>query len=86
MIAICINFSNLCISMKGLFDLSCQIYMYRTFHIFLKIIYLFLAAVGFSCSGGLSLVAASGAYSLLQCASFPLWWLVEHRLWVHGFQ
>ena len=54
--------------------------------LFLKIIYLFLAAVGFSCSGGLSLVAASGAYSLLQCASFPLWWLVEHRLWVHGFQ
>ena len=54
--------------------------------LFLKIIYLFLAAVGFSCSGGLSLVAASGAYSLLQCASFPLRWLVEHRLWVHGFQ
>ena len=35
--------------MKGLFDLSCQIYMYRSFHIFLKIIYLFLAVHGLQC-------------------------------------
>ena len=39
-------------------------------------IYLFLAALGLRCCGGLSLVAASGGYSSLQCAGFSLWWLL----------
>ena len=39
-------------------------------------IYLFLAALGLVAARGLSLVAASGDYSLLQCVGFLLPWLL----------
>ena len=50
-----------------------------------KFIYLFTyGCVGSSLLlAGLSLVAASGGYSLLRCAGFSLWWLLfamEHGL------
>ena len=43
---------------------------------------LFLAALGLA-ERRLSLVVASGGYSLLRCVGFLLWWLLfveEHRL------
>ena len=40
-----------------------------------KIIYLFLAACVFVAVHGLSLVEASGGYSLLRCVGFSLQWL-----------
>ena len=42
------------------------------------IYYLFLAALGLAVRG-LSLVAASGSYSLLRCPGFSLWWLLVLR-------
>ena len=52
-----------------------------------KFIYLFLAALGLRCwvfvaVRGLSLVAASGGYSSLQCVGFSLRWLL--LLWSTG--
>ena len=52
-------------------------------------IYLFLAALVFIAACGLSLVAASGGYSSLQCVVFSQQWLVfvvEHRLQACGLQ
>ena len=40
---------------------------------------LFLAALVFVVSCGLSLVAVSGSYSSLQCSGFPTWWLLLLR-------
>jgi len=52
------------------------------FHSFLKILYLFLVVLGLHCFTGFSLVAASGAYSLV-AEHRPLGsdsWALEHRL------
>ena len=46
-----------------------------SFH-FLKIIYLFLAALGLVAAHGLPLVVASGAYSSLRCVGFSFRWLL----------
>ena len=45
---------------------------------FKKFIYFRLRWV-FVAARGLSLVAASGGYSLLRCVSFSLWWLLMLR-------
>ena len=61
------------------------------FFFFFKQIYLFIFWLlwVFVAVRGLSLVAASGGYSLLQCVGFSLQWLffvVEHRLLARGLQ
>ena len=48
----------------------------------LFIIYLFMAAMGLGAARRLSLVVASGVYSLLRCMGFSLWWLL--LLWSTG--
>ena len=52
-----------------------------TFNVFLKNIYFIIIINLWLCwvfiaTCGLSLVAASGGYSLLWCAGFSLWWLL----------
>ena len=47
----------------------------RFFFFFLKFIYFWLCWV-FIAARGLSLVVASGGYSLLRCKGFSLWWLL----------
>ena len=52
------------------------------FILFLNFIYLFIyfwLRWVFIAAHGLSLVAASGGYSSLQCVSFSLWWLLLLR-------
>ena len=48
----------------------------------LFIYYLFTAALGLGAAHRLSLVVASGVYSLLRCTRFSLWWLL--LLWSTG--
>ena len=63
------HYSRFCESIRQCFFLS----------FFFKInlfIYLFLAAFGLRCCAWASLVVVSGGYSLLQCASFSLQWLL----------
>ena len=50
------------------------IYSYKFIYLFL-----FLAALGLCCCARVSLVAASGGYSLLRCEGFSLWWLLLLR-------
>ena len=53
----------------------------RELHVFLGGFFFWLCWV-LAAACGLSLVAASGGHSLLQCASLPLWWLL--LLWSTG--
>ena len=55
---------------------SFQIFCVFSFFLINLSIYLFLAALGFIVTRGLSLVAASRDYSLLQCTGFSLRWLL----------
>ena len=58
-----------------------QNFFFFFFNKFIYFIYLWLLWV-FIAARRLSLVAASGGYSSLQCMGFSLWWLliVEHGL------
>ena len=47
--------------------------------LFYKFIYLLMAVLGLRCCAGLSLVAASGGYSLLRCVGFSLQWILLLR-------
>ena len=50
-------------------------YSFLKFFIYFNLFYFWLCWV-FIAVHGLSLVAVSGGYSLLQCAGFSLWWLL----------
>ena len=52
--------------------------MFHKKNFFIDFIYLFIYWLlwVFVAAHGLSLVAASGGYSSLQCAGFSLWWLL----------
>ena len=59
-----------------------RFFFFLIIFLFFKIdfIYLFIGCVESSVAvRGLSLVAASGGYSLLRCEGFPLWWLLLLR-------
>ena len=65
-----------------IWTVSCKVILFFFFllsqriHYFLKLINLFLAALGLCCCTRLSLVVVSGGYSSLQCADFSLQWLL----------
>ena len=52
---------------------SVNTFFFKKFYLF---IYLFRLCWVFVAARGLSLVAASGVYSSLQCTGFSLWWLL----------
>ena len=64
-------------------------YRARVFFRSLSLIYLILGCTGFSLLHGLSLVAATGGYSL-RCEGFSLQWLLLLRstgsVWARGLQ
>ena len=60
-----------------------RVLFFNTFYFyFILFIYLFCLRWVFTAVHGLSLVAASGGYSLLRCTGFSLWWLL--LLWGTG--
>ena len=52
--------------------------LFKFIYLFFNLFYFWLRQV-FVAARGLSLAAASGGYSSLQCASFSLWWLLLLR-------
>ena len=61
--------------------INSDFFFFSLINLFFLFIYFWLCWV-FIAVRGLPLVAASGGYSLLQCAGFSLWWLLS--LWSMG--
>ena len=54
-------------------------FLYKFMNLFIYLFIYFWLYWLFGAAHGLSLVAASGGYSSLQCAGFSLWWLLLLR-------